>query len=252
MRLANKVLVITGASSGLGRATAILAAQEGAKVVNADVKREPRSREKPTDVRISDDGGEATFVETDVTDLDQVQAAMDEAVDRFGSLDAVVNNAGRAESYAITETDKSNWQSSIDINLTGVYHGCLGGVERLLDMEDGGAIVNIASVFGVVGAPNSASYSAAKGGVISLTRQVARDYAAQGIRANAVSPGFIGTPMLRHDTHEGTIEFAERQTPMGRVGTADEIAEAVVFLASDASSFVTGQNLVVDGGYGMA
>lgn len=132
-----------------------------------------------------------------------------------------------------------------------MYHGCLAGVERFLD-EGGGAIVNIGSVFGTVGAPNSASYSAAKGGVIALTRQIARDYADEGIRANAVSPGFVDTPMLRNDTHEGTVEFAERQTPMRRVGNPEEIAGAVVFLASDAASFVAGQNLVVDGGYGMA
>ncbi|MFC7156972.1 SDR family NAD(P)-dependent oxidoreductase [Halomarina halobia] len=251
MRLADTTVVITGASSGLGRATALLAAEEGARVVNADVQRDPRSGGTPTDEHITESGGEATFVETDVTDIEEVNAVMDEAIDRFGNLDVVVNNAGRAESYAITDTDATNWRDTVELNLTGVYHGCLAAVKRL-QRSGGGAIVNIGSVFGVVGAPNSASYSAAKGGVIALTRQVARDYAADGIRVNAVSPGFVDTPMLREDTHAGTIEFAERQTPMRRIGTSDEIAEAVVFLASDAASFVTGQNLVVDGGYGMA
>ncbi len=250
MRLEDETVVVTGASSGLGRATALLAAEEGAKVVNADVTREPRYDEQPTDAAIEEAGGDAIFVETDVTDLDAVASAMDAATETFGSLDAVVNNAGRAESYAITETDAENWASIVELNLTGVYHGTLAAVERMLD-ADGGSIVNVASVFGVVGAPNSASYSAAKGGVISLTRQVARDYARKGIRVNSVSPGFVDTPMLREDTHDGTVEFAENYTPMGRVGQPEEIAEAIVYLSGDGASFVTGQNLVVDGGFGM-
>lgn len=251
MRLDNAVVVVTGASSGVGRQTALQAAEEGAAVINADIRRDPRTEDVPTDELISDAGGQALFVETDVTDLDAVRGTIDTAIEEFGGLDAVVNNAGRAESYALTETDRENWQGTLELNLTGVYNGCLAAVERLLD-TDGGAVVNVGSVFGVVGAPNSASYSAAKGGVIALTRQIARDYAADGIRANAVSPGFVDTPMLREDTHDGTIGFAEQQTPMRRVGTPTEIADAIIFLASENASFVTGQNLVVDGGYAMS
>ena len=251
MRLDGMTCLVTGGSSGLGRATALRAAAEGATVINADIRREPRDGGIPTDKRIDADGGEALYVETDVTDLDSVQATVDTAVSEFGSIDAMINNAGQAESYAITDTDTDNWQAAIELNLTGVYHGCLAAVERMLD-NDGGVIVNIGSVFGVVGAPNSASYSAAKGGVLALTRQIARDYATDGIRANAVSPGFVDTPMLQEDTHEGTVNFARQQTPMGRIGNPEEIAEAVVFLASDDASFVTGQNLVVDGGYSMS
>lgn len=252
MSLDGQTLVVTGASSGLGRSTALRAARAGASVVNADIRREPRSGDVPTDELIGEEGGEARFVETDVTDLDAVRDAVDLAVEEFGSIDAVVNNAGRAESYSLLDTESTNWHSALELNLTGVYHGCLAAVERMLDDGGGGAIVNVASVFGVIGAPNSASYSAAKGGVIALTRQIARDYASEGIRANAVSPGFVDTPMLQEDTHDGTVEFAERQTPMKRVGEPGEIAEAIVFLASDRASFVTGQNLPVDGGYSMA
>lgn len=250
MRLEDRAVLVTGASSGLGRATALRAAKEGAHIINADVRREPRDEEKPTDEEIVDAGGEAVFVRTDVTDLEDVEGAVDRAVDEYGRIDVVVNNAGRAESYAITETDEENWQQTLELNLTGVYHGCLAAVARFLQ-QGGGAIVNLSSVFGIVGSPNSASYSAAKGGVLALTRQVARDYAADGIRVNSVSPGFVDTPLLQKDTHEGTIEFAEQYTPMGRIGSPEEIAEAVIFLASENASFVTGQNLVVDGGYSM-
>ncbi|WP_436347148.1 SDR family NAD(P)-dependent oxidoreductase [Natronorubrum sp. FCH18a] len=251
MSLDGTTCLVTGGSSGLGRATALRAAAAGASVVNADIRREPRDGITPTDEQIKADGGRAIYVETDVTDLESVRTAVNAAVEEFGSLDAVVNNAGRAKSYAITDTDAHNWQATIELNLTGVYHGCLAAVDRMLD-DSGGAIVNIGSVFGVVGAPNSASYSASKGAVLALTRQIARDYADSDIRVNAVSPGFIDTPMLRRDTHDGTIEFAEGQTPMGRVGDPKEIADAVIYLIGDGASFVTGQNLIVDGGYSMS
>lgn len=250
MSLEGKTVLITGGSSGIGRATALLAAEEGAAVVNADLRRSPRGGGRPVDELIEERGGTAAFVETDVTDRGDVREAVDRAVE-FDGLDVLVNNAGRAQSYALLETSPENWARALEVNLSGVYHGCLAGVEAM-QAGEGGTIVNTASVFGVIGGPNSFSYSAAKGGVIALTRQLARDYAADGIRVNAVSPGFVATPMLEEDTHEGTVSFAEGATPMERTGEADEIAEAIVFLASDRASYVTGQNLVVDGGFAIA
>lgn len=249
MAFEDRTLLVTGGSSGIGRAIALRAAEQGGTVINADRQREPRTDEIPTDRRIEEQGGSAVFVETDVTDLDAVVAAAERASE-YGGLDVVVNNAGRAESYALTETTPENWAQSLEVNLTGVYHGCLAGVEQMTS-HGGGAIVNVASVFGVVGAPNSSSYSASKGGVLALTRQVARDYADENIRVNAVSPGFIETPLLEEDTHRGTMQYAETNTAMGRIGDPDEVAEAVLFLASDRASYVTGENLVVDGGYRM-
>ncbi|WP_227378171.1 SDR family NAD(P)-dependent oxidoreductase [Haladaptatus halobius] len=246
MDLENQTVVVTGGSSGIGRAIALSAADHGAAVVNTDLRPTPRTDGRPTHEVIRDDGGEATYVETDITRLESVRDAVATA-EQFGGIDVMINNAGRAQSETLVSTDAENWARSLAVNLTGVYHGCLAAVDRMLD-RGGGAIVNVASVFGVVGGPNSFSYSAAKGGVISLTRQVAVDYAAD-IRINAVSPGFVDTPMLEEDTHSGTRTFAEEETPVGRVASPDEIATAVVFLASDAASYITGHNLVVDGGY---
>lgn len=252
MDFTEKTVLVTGGSSGVGREIALLAAERGAAVVNADIEREPRTGGTPTDEQIRNQGGTAEFIETDVRNLGDVRRAADKA-EEFEGLDVLVNNAGRAESYAITETTPENWATALAVNLTGVFHGSLAGIERMLDGEEtGGAIVNVASVFGVTGAPNSSAYSAAKGGVLALTRQTSRDYARENIRINAVSPGFIDTPMLREDTHQGTEQFAKKETPMGRTGETQEVAETVLFLASDAASFITGQNVVVDGGFSHA
>lgn len=252
MDFTDETVLVTGGSSGVGREIALQAAERGAAVVNADVERRPRNGGTPTDEQISNQGGTAVYVETDVTNLTDVRRAVDRA-EEFEGLDVLVNNAGRAESYAITETTPENWATALAVNLTGVFHGSLAGIERMLDGEvTGGAIVNVASVFGVTGAPNSSAYSAAKGGVLALTRQTARDYARENIRINAVSPGFIDTPMLQEDTHQGTVQFAKEETPMGRTGETQEVAETVLFLASDAASFITGQNVVVDGGFSLA
>ena len=248
MELTDRTIVVTGGSSGIGRSIALTAAERGANVVVADIERTPREGGPPTTEAVREHGSESEFVDADVTDLEDLHRAAKVASELNGSFDVWVNNAGYAATDELTKTDAENWGQSIETNLTGVYHGCLTAVESMLE-NGGGSIVNIASGAGVIGFLNSASYSAAKGGVIALTQQVAVDYAADGIRVNAVSPGFTDTEMLRQDTHDGTGSYAEKQTPMGRIGTPNEVANTVVFLASDAASFITGENVRVDGGY---
>jgi NAD(P)-dependent dehydrogenase (short-subunit alcohol dehydrogenase family) len=247
MQFSEKTVLVTGGSSGIGRAIALEVAANGADVVIADLQREARVDEPATVALVEEMGQNGRFVETDVTDLDAVREAVDEAIALDG-LAGVVNNAGIATASPITETTPESWTRLLETNLRGVYNGTKAGVEAML-ADDGGAIVNVASAAGVVGFVNSAAYSASKGGVIALTRQVAVDYATDGIRVNSISPGFTDTPLLESDTDRGTAEFAESRTPIGRLANPEEIAGAVNFLLSDAASYITGHNLVVDGGY---
>ncbi|TYL37319.1 hypothetical protein CV102_16985 [Natronococcus pandeyae] len=248
MDCSGRTIVVTGGSSGIGRSIALTAAERGANVVVADLEQSPREGGTPTTEAVRDTGSESEFVNADVTDLEDLRRAAEVASELDGTFDAWVNNAGYGATDELTKTDAENWERSIETNLTGVYHGCLTAVESML-ANGGGSIVNIASGAGVIGFLNSASYSAAKGGVIALTQQVAVDYAADGIRVNAVSPGFTDTEMLRQDTHDGTESYAEKKTPMRRTGTPEEVADTVVFLVSDSASFITGENVRVDGGY---
>jgi NAD(P)-dependent dehydrogenase (short-subunit alcohol dehydrogenase family) len=245
-RLDGKVTLITGASTGLGRVAAELFAGEGSAVVIADV-----AEGSVAVTAITDAGGEAAFAATDVTDDDSVAAAVEFAVETFGGLHVLYNNAGisPADDDGPTTTSDETWQRTLDVNVTGIARCCRHGIPALLD-SGGGGIVNVASFVAHMGAATpQIAYTASKGAVVAMTREIAVIYARQGIRANALCPGPVLTPLLA----KFLSDDARRQRrlvhiPMGRFGEPHEIAEAGLFLASDASSFMTGQSLIVDGG----
>ncbi|ELK55614.1 short-chain family oxidoreductase [Haloferax sp. BAB-2207] len=243
-----EVAVVTGASSGIGRATAEAFAAEGARVVVSDVNVEGGEE---TVARIEKAGGTAIFVETDVTDDDAVAALVDTAVSEYGRLDFACNNAGIGGPQKPTaDLSADEWHRVVDVNLNGVWRSMRHEIPAMLD-GDGGVIVNMASILGKVGFANAAPYVAAKHGVLGLTKTAAIEYAEQGVRVNAVCPGFVDTPLLG----EGGLDDPEARQgieslhPMNRLGDVDEIASAVVWLCSDGASFTTGEALTVDGGY---
>jgi NAD(P)-dependent dehydrogenase (short-subunit alcohol dehydrogenase family) len=243
-----RTAVITGSASGLGRATALLFAQKGANVVVSDMN---EAGGNETVAMIESAGGKAIFVACDVSDENQVNALVAKAVETFGSLDAMVNNAGIGGVWNPTHTyPTDNFKKVMDINTTGVFYGIRAALEVMLP-QGKGAIVNVSSVSGLVGFPNNIAYAASKHAVIGLTRSAALEYAKKGIRVNAVCPVFTITPMV-----EGMLEFLggdfreklEKSIPMKRYGQPEEIAESIVWLCSDASSFITGHSLPIDGG----
>ncbi len=248
-RLEGKVAVVTGSAMGIGRATAALLAREGARVVLSDVDEE---RGKETLTLIKEDGGEAVFVKTDVSKPEDVKAAVDAAVDGYGRLDVLHNNVGIALGASVVDTTEDLWNRVLDVNLGSVYRGCKYAIPHMMS-NGGGSIVNSASVQGLRGFRGWAAYAASKGGIIALTQQVALEYAPHGIRVNCIAPGTILTPMNEKvfeetDDPEALRETWNRMHPVGRFGQPEEVAEAVLFLAADSSSFITGQCLVVDGG----
>ena len=247
-RLAGKVVIITGAATGIGRAAAELFADEGARLVVADYAEEAG---RATVAAIEAAGGEAAFVAVDVADEAQVAAMIEFAVSTYGSLDVLYNNAGifPADDGGATETPVSTWDRVMDVNLKGVWLGCKHGIPAMI-ATGGGSIVNVASFVAHMGAATpQIAYTASKGGVLSLTREVAVEHARNGIRANALCPGPVETPLLA-ELMSDPARRARRlvHIPMGRLGRAEELARAALFLASDDSSFMTGASLLVDGG----
>ena len=246
MRISDKVAIITGAASGIGRTTAILFAKEGGKVVVAD-KNEVGGNETVDLIR--SDGGQAIFDYVNVTSATDIQGMVKTTINTYGKLNILVNNAGIAIRLPVVDLSEEDWDRNIDVNLKSVYLSSKYAIPRMIK-NGGGSIVNIASIYGIVGGRIRAAYAASKGGVVNLTRSMALDYALHKIRVNCVCPGFVNTPLLKNilKNKEEYQALADLH-PMGRLGDMLEIALGVLYLASDESSFVTGIALPIDGGY---
>ncbi|HEY7401515.1 MAG TPA: glucose 1-dehydrogenase [Actinomycetota bacterium] len=248
MRLKGKVALITGGASGMGMVASKLFAVEGAKVVLTDLADEAGAK---VAAEIAGEGGEALYVHADVSKESDARAMVEAAVERFGSLDVLYNNAGvmLAEDGSVDAMDESIWDRTLAINVKGVAFGCKYGVPAMI-AGGGGSIINVASFVAWLGAATSqTAYTASKGAVLAMTREIAVEYARKGVRCNALCPGPIETPLLM----QLLSDEAKRQRrfvhiPMGRLGQAEELARAALFLASDDSSFMTGASLIVDGG----
>jgi NAD(P)-dependent dehydrogenase (short-subunit alcohol dehydrogenase family) len=246
--ITDAVAIVTGGSTGIGRAAALRFAAEGANVVVADVNAEDG---EGTVAEIQDAGGQATFVEGDVSDEVDADMIVQTAVETYGGLDFAFNNAGiEGESKPASEQPTENWDRVIDVNLKGVFLGMRAQIPAMLE-DGGGSIVNTASIAGVVGFPELSPYVASKHGVIGLTKTAALEYGRDGIRVNAVCPGVIETPMVERTQEESPeqMDQIEAATPMGRIGQPHEIGDAAVWLCSEDASFVTGESFVIDGGY---
>ena len=246
-QFSGKIALVTGGASGLGRESALLLAKEGARVMVSDIS---QTEGEETVAMISAAGGEANFVKADVTIAAEVEAMVNQTIEQFGRLDFALNNAGIDGVRARTaEYPEDVWRQVIEINLTGVFL-CMKYELPQMVKQGGGAIVNLSSVAGVTGFPGHAAYTASKHGVIGLTKTAAIDYARKKIRVNAVCPAYTRTPMVERmvkefpDLEKKLID----RVPLGRLGLPLEIAQAVVYLFSDAAAFITGHSLVLDGG----
>jgi NAD(P)-dependent dehydrogenase (short-subunit alcohol dehydrogenase family) len=244
MRLKDKVALVTGGASGIGKATAELFAREGARVAVADNSAEGRD----TVQAIKTAGGEAIFVSVDVSDSGQVTQMVEAAIQAYGRIDILFNGAGILHYGTVLETDEQAWNRVLSINLTGTYLCCRAVLPHMI-RQGGGSIINVASTVGAHDAcANAVAYVTSKGGVTLFTKAVAIDHAKQGVRVNALVPGATDTPMIRKAIAPDALEALASSHPIGRLGRPEELAKAVLFLASDDASFVTGSAMFVDGG----
>jgi len=249
MQLSGKLTVITGAATGIGRATSLLFAREGAAVAIGDINEEG-GRQTVADIEAA--GGRASFVGCNVTEAADVEALMCAAAEAMGGIDIIVNNAGAQRSGRVTEFAVEEWDLLMRVNPRSCFLGVKYGVPYLRQ-RGGGVIVNVASLAGVKGGPGMTAYSASKGAIVAFTKALAPELAPEGIRVNAMCPGWIDTPFNQPAIdfmggREAQDQVVQQIVPMGRQGTPEEIAAGMLFLASDASSYMTGQALIIDGG----
>ena len=244
--LENKVAIVTGSGSGIGKAISLLYASEGAKIVVSDIN-EQGGNETVSEIKAK--GGDAIFVKADTSKPDDNKNLVEQTVKHFGGLHIAVNNAGIGGPLSpVGEYPIDGWDKTIAINLSGIFYGMRYQIPAMLS-SGGGSIVNVASILGKVGTPNSSAYVASKHGIIGLTETAALEYANQKIRINSIGPGYILTPLLTNTLDADTLKAIEGLHPMKRLGASEEVAELALWLNSDKASFVTGAYYNVDGGY---
>ena len=252
-RVKNKVAIVTGGASGLGKSSAILLAREGAKIVVTDIDEEDG---KKVVQQIKANGGEAIFIKQDVSKEDEWKNVIETTLKTFGKLHILANSAGIGLGGTVEEVTLEDWKNLIDVNLNGTFLGTQYGIKGMKETGEGGSIINFSSIEGLIGDPNLPAYNASKGGVTIFTKSAALHCARQGygIRINSIHPAYIWTPMVENFLKaQGNVEEGKKQLeslhPVGHLGEPDDIGYGVVYLASDESKFMTGSELVIDGGY---
>lgn len=252
-RVKNKVAIVTGGASGLGKSSAKLLAREGAKIVVSDIDEEGG---KKVVQQIKEDGGEAIFIKQDVAKEDEWKNVIETTLETYGKLHILANSAGIGLGGTVEDVTLEDWKNLIDINLNGTFLGTKYGIKGMRKTDEGGSIINFSSIEGLIGDPNLPAYNASKGGVTIFTKSAALHCAKQGygIRINSIHPAYIWTPMVENFLKaQGDVEEGKKQLeslhPVGHLGEPDDIGYGVVYLASDESKFMTGSELVIDGGY---